>query len=471
MTSPSSKLLSDRGRRRWLQQCWRRGAGTVLLLGAADLAHGAQVVAVRVWPAEDYTRITLESDAALRASQHLMQHPLRLVVDIEGLTLSDGLRDLAGKVQPDDPYIAGLHLASAGAKAVRMTIDLKQAVDPQLFTLAPVAAYQYRLVFDLYPVKAPDPLLALINERHLTGPAAPGEAPAPDERADHAASSMNDALDEWISHMNDHAGHGGAAAPPAPPAPPATTVARARKPMPTVDPQRLIIVTLDPGHGGEDPGAIGPSGTYEKHVALSIARKLKDRLEDNPNVRVLMTRDSDFFVPLQERVKKAMQVQADLFVSIHADAFTNTQARGASVFALSDHGATSTVARWLARSENSADVVGGINVKTHDRSVLRTLLDMSTTAQIKSSLVLGSEVLRRIGTVGRLHKGRVEQAGFAVLKAPNIPSILVETGFISNPDEEMRLRDEAYQNQLADALNEGIMRYFSRLPAPRHRRV
>lgn len=459
--------LAASSRRRWLQRCWRQGAGTVLLLSGADLAYGAQVVAVRVWPAPDYTRITIESDVALHATQHLLHHPPRMVIDIEGLEVSAGLRELVGKIKSDDPYIANLRLGQSAPKSVRMVVDLKQEVEPQLFTLQPVAAYQHRLVFDLYPTEAPDPVLALLQSR---SPSATGgrEINHTAEHSDSAATSVSDALDEFIARLPESQ----SAQKPLPRALGGQdAAAQARSKLPALDPQRLIIIALDPGHGGEDPGAIGPSGTYEKHVALSIATKLKERLETSPNIRVLMTRDSDFFVPLQERVNKARRVRADLFVSIHADAFMNPEARGASVFALSEHGASSATARWMAQSENASDVVGGINIKTRDRSVLRTLLDMSTTAQIKDSLALGSEVLRHIGQVGKLHKGQVEQASFAVLKAPDIPSILVETGFISNPMEERNLLDENYQNELADALQVGIMRYFSKQPSMRRKRV
>jgi N-acetylmuramoyl-L-alanine amidase len=228
---------------------------------------------------------------------------------------------------------------------------------------------------------------------------------------------------------------------------------------------RLVIVALDPGHGGEDPGAVGPSGLREKDVVLAVGMALRERLNAVPGMRVMMTRDADFFVPLQDRVRKARRVQADLFVSIHADAFFRPEARGASVFALSTKGASSTAARWMAQRENAADQVGGVNVaRVRDPQVLHAMLDMSTTAQIKDSLKLGREVLARIGAVGRLHRDQVEQAGFAVLKAPDIPSILVETAFISNPEEEDRLRDPAYRARLVEALAGGIKRYFDRNP-------
>ena len=245
------------------------------------------------------------------------------------------------------------------------------------------------------------------------------------------------------------------------------TAAQAAPPQPAdkaAKTDRLVIVALDPGHGGEDPGAIGPGGTREKDVVLQIAMLLRERINQQPNMRAYLTREADFFVPLHVRVQKARRVQADLFISIHADAFFSDRPQGASVFALSDRGASSSSARWLANKENAADQVGGINVKAKDAQVLKAMLDMSTTAQISDSLKLGGAMLGEIGSVGKLHKPRVEQASFAVLKAPDIPSVLVETAFISNPDEEVRLRNPAYQAQLSDALMRGILRYFAKNP-------
>ncbi|SHN11473.1 N-acetylmuramoyl-L-alanine amidase [Rhizobacter sp. OV335] len=438
-----------------------QGLGSVvLLLGANELAFGASIVAVRVWPATDYTRVTLESDSALSVKHFLAENPNRLVIDIDGLELSPALRELVGKVRSDDPFIGGVRVGQNQPRVVRLVIDLKQATAPQLFTLAPVAAYQHRLVFDLYPTEERDPLLSLIKDK--------------EQAEQRAAQEVQDALGEFIGKIGK---------PPEVsikplPAPAQPPVAAASQPhsgplasgAATVPPMsqgridRLIIVALDPGHGGEDPGASGPSGLHEKDVVLQVALKLRDRINALPGFRAMMTRDADFFVPLQDRVRKARRVQADLFVSIHADAFLTPKARGASVFALSQHGATSTAARWMADKENAADMVGGVNFKAKDAAVLRAMLDMSTTAQIKDSMKLGGEVLGQIGKVGKLHKGSVEQAGFAVLKAPDIPSILVETAFISNPEEEAKLRDPQYQLQLVEALTTGIRRYFAKNP-------
>jgi N-acetylmuramoyl-L-alanine amidase len=432
-----------------------RAGSLVLLLGASDIAFGATIVAVRVWPAPDYTRITLESDTPLQTRYFTAVGPDRLVVDIEGLELSQTLRDIVGKVRADDPYIEGVRVGQNQPRVVRVVIDLKQAIVPQVFTLAPVADYQHRLVFDLYPTVPPDPLMALIREK--------------EEAERRAQAALNDALGEFIGRIGQ-AGAVPPATPPvaaAPPTPaPNAPVTRRSEVDGTARGRmdRLIIVALDPGHGGEDPGAIGPAGTREKDVVLAIARRLRDRINAQPNMRAMMTRDADFFVPLRQRVEKARRVQADLFISIHADAFTNPNARGASVYALSERGASSEAARWIANKENAADIVGGVNVKHSDSQVLRTLVDMSTTAQINDSIRLGNAVLGHIAKVGRLHKPRVEQAGFAVLRAPDIPSILVETAFISNREEEQKLRTLAYQEQLADALMNGIRRYFEKNP-------
>ena len=426
-----------------------------LLLKAPQLAWGAEIVAVRVWPAADYTRVTIESDTALAAKHSLFEGPDRVVIDIDGLELSPQLKELLGKVKADDPYIAGLRVGQYQPRVVRLVIDLKQATAPQVFTLNPVAAYQHRLVFDLYPSQARDPLLQLIRDKESA------------ERD--AASAVRDALGEFIGKVGrgEPAKTAPVAAASAPSAPSAGPTAALKPPsaeaMKKVE--RLVIVAIDPGHGGEDPGAIGPKGLREKDVVLSVALALRDKLNAQPNMRAFLTRDADFFVPLADRVRKARRVQADLFISIHADAFSNPAARGASVFALSDRGATSTAARWLASKENAADAVGGVNLRAHnDTNVMRTLLDMSTTAQVKDSLRAGSEVLGQLDRVAHLHKPRVEQAGFAVLKAPDIPSILVETAFISNPEEERKLANAEYRKELVDALLVGIKRYFAKNP-------
>jgi N-acetylmuramoyl-L-alanine amidase len=443
----------------------------VLLLGTQQIARGASVVAVRIWPAQDYTRVTIESDGELKARQTTVNVPPRLTLDIEGIDLADGMRELVGKLKPDDPNIAGIRVEQRKGKLVQLHIDLKQAIQPQVFNLQPVAAYQHRLVFDLYPVHAPDPLEELIAQRLK-------ELDEASARAARLLGIETDAMDQGAAGADDPLGellarNGHAPLDKPTHTPPKTTAGKtpaktAPRPAPGSVTERLIIVALDPGHGGEDPGAIGPGGTKEKDVVLKVAHRLRDRINatrvnGNP-MRAYLTRDADFFVPLGTRVQKAQRVKADLFISLHADAFMTPQPQGASVFALSNKGASSAAARWMANKENAADLVGGINVKVKDATLQRALLDMSTSAQIKDSLKLGSAMLGEVKRVGKLHKPHVEQAGFAVLKAPDIPSVLVETAFISNPDEERRLNSDKYQTDLADALLRGIVKYFSANP-------
>ena len=476
------------GRRSLLQ-----AGALVLLLGVVHQARGAAIVAVRVWPAPDYSRVTIESSGALKAKHSFVASPPRLVVDIDDLELSPALRELVAKVRPDDPHIAGIRAGQYAPRVVRLVVDLKRPMLPQVFNLSPVAAYGDRLVFDLYPAQEVDPLETLIAERLRE--AKPGEPARPGTPAQPAPGPTADLLGELIARHSGPAGMPPVPAPALPPVPPPSTrrypelsssepdtsglianndhptLGTGRKSAKSVlegATERLIIVALDPGHGGEDPGAIGPGGTREKDVVLQIAHRLRDRinattLKGNP-MRAYLTRDADFFVPLQVRVQKARRVQADLFVSIHADAFFTPKARGASVFALSQGAASSSAARWMASQENKADQIGGVNIQAGDPHLKRALFDMSTTAQINDSLKLGGAMLQEMGKVGRLHKAGVEQAGFAVLKAPDIPSVLVETAFISNPDEEALLRSDAHQEALADALMRGIQAYFARNP-------
>ncbi len=408
---------------------------SALLVGVAQ-AH--TIVAVRVWPAPDYSRVTIETDRPLEASHFTVDSPDRLVVDIQGLTVDAALRDLVAKVQTNDPYIQQVRVGQNKPTVVRIVFDLKTRVNPQVFSLPPVGEYKYRLVFDLYPEQAADPLMALLDEHG--------------KPIDPNASS------------NSNAPRSGLAEAPGEPLSSSTPAQESTLKPANAGVARMITIALDPGHGGEDPGATGAGGTHEKFVALSIAQRVRAKIDSESNMRCMMTRDSDYFVPLNVRVQKARRIQADLFVSIHADAFVNSDAHGSSVFALSESGASSSAARWLANKENDADLIGGANINTRDQQLARVLLDLSTTAQINDSLKLGNAVLHEIGGVNRLHKDSVEQAGFAVLKAPDIPSILIETAFISNPDEERRLIDEAYQDHMAEAIVKGIKRYFAKNP-------
>jgi N-acetylmuramoyl-L-alanine amidase len=395
------------------------------------------VTSARIWPAQDYTRLTLESKEPIRYNLFTLKSPERLVIDLEDVEINTALNDLVGKIGSDDPYIKSVRIGRFKPGTVRLVLDLKAQVKPQLFSLTPVAEYGHRLVLDVYPLVPIDPLMALAQQ---------GETKlAASEPV--VASAVVEAQAKPVIEQ--------ASAPVAKPAPLARTELS----------NRVLLIAVDAGHGGEDPGARGRRGTHEKDVTLAIARRLKSQIDDTPGMRAILIRDGDYFIPLGGRVEKARKAHADLFVSIHADAFVKSTARGSSVFALSEHGATSASARWLAKKENEADLIGGVNLAVKDPYLARTLLDLSQTATISDSLKLAKHVLRELGDVNTLHRGHVEQAGFAVLKSPDTPSILVETAFISNPTEEQRLKDDAYQEKIAHAILIGVKRYFSQNPA------
>src|SRR5690606_31366617 len=425
------------------------GGGALLLLPVVPrLAQAATIVAVRTWPADEYTRVTLEMDTELKAEHFTLDNPHRLVVDIEGVQLSPAINDLVSKIRPNDPYISTVRVGQNRPNVVRLVFDLKQDVAPQVFTLKPIGEYKYRLVLDLYPKVAQDPLMALLKDAEndpLAGilenlaQNSPTEAPIPSVEGQKLPPIAHKRPDDT------------------PPPPP--------RAAPGIRPDRPILIALDPGHGGEDPGAIGRRGTREKDIVLQIALRLKKLIDAQPNMRAYLTRDRDYFVPLNVRVQKARRVQADLFISIHADAWIKPSARGSSVWALSQHGATSAAARWLAKKENDADLIGGVNLGAHNAQVAKVLLDLSTGAQINDSIRVGTQVLQEIGKINQLHKNRIERAGFAVLKAPDIPSILIETAFISNPQEEQLLPTAAHQQRIAAAVLNGIQDYFSAHPA------
>jgi N-acetylmuramoyl-L-alanine amidase len=450
-----NKQETNRSRRKYLKTSAKL-MGFVLLLGEIDIAWGAKILGVRVWPSEDYTRITLESDKPLPITQQILTNPDRLVVDVQGLELNPTLKDLVAKVKPNDPYVSQIRVGQFQPGIVRLVFDLKEPIKPQLFTLDPIGEYNYRMVFDLYPSTPPDPLMELVKSS---------------SRKETALAKSNEEIDliaQFAAKKDLPKATATATATPA--APVAQAIPETKEAPAPAKYKRLITIAIDPGHGGEDPGAIGSMGSKEKNVVLSIAKRLRDKIEGEAYMRPFLTRDGDYFVPLNVRVQKARRVEADLFVSIHADAFIQPHAKGASVFALSQLGASSSMARWMANKENASDLIGGINIKTKDQQVANLLLDMSTTAQIKDSLQVGNSILKQIGGFASLHKGKVEQASFAVLKAPDIPSILVETAFISNPQEEARLNDDGYQDRIAEAILKGIKEYFSKNP-PVARRV
>ena len=403
-------------------------------LAALPALAADQIVSTRIWPAKDYTRVTLESRQEIRYTLFGVNNPDRLVLDLEGVEMSAALADLNNKVTPDDPYVEKLRVALNRPGVMRLVLDLKAQVKAQAFTLKPVASYGHRLVLDIYPSVAPDPLLVLLQEEATRKPVA---TPPP------ALGAVNEP----------------ASNPMVVPPPPLLNKDKVL---------RLATIVIDPGHGGEDPGALGRGGSQEKYVTLVIAKRLKAMIDQEPGLRALLTRDGDYYLPLATRVEKARKVKADLFVSIHADAFVKPHARGSSVFALSERRATSEAARWLAKKENEADLIGGVNLDVKDKYLAQTLLDLSQTATISDSLKLGRHVLSELGAINTLHKPQVEQASFAVLKSPDVPSILVETAFISNPDEERRLNDDAYQDKLARAILNGIKRYFARNPPRPH---
>ncbi|HAY29572.1 MAG TPA: N-acetylmuramoyl-L-alanine amidase [Candidatus Accumulibacter phosphatis] len=420
---------------------------TVSPLSQAAAGRGSTILAVRIWPAADYTRVTIEHSTPLKYTHFLVKDPERLVVDLEGVEFNSVLDGLAGKVAADDPNIKLLRAGRHKPGVVRLVMELKGEANPQVFELSPVGSYGHRLVLDVYPINPPDPLLSLLDKNE-PAPAAVETRTAsradsrPEARPEAGAENRREARTEQATAEQKAAGK--------------------RQGRPVVD--RLVTITLDPGHGGEDPGAVGSGGSYEKNVTLAVARRLKAKIEAEPNMRAVLTRDADYFVPLQARVQKARRIQSDLFVSIHADAFIRPDANGSSVFVLSESGASSSAARYLAQKENAADLIGGVNIDVKDPVLARTLLDLSQTATINDSLKLGKAVLGEIGGINRLHKANVEQAGFAVLKAPDIPSILIETAFISNPEEEKKLNDDAYQDRMAEAILSGIRKYFAKNP-------
>ncbi len=425
--------------------------------------HAANsITAARVWPAQDYTRITLESEQPIKYQLIVLKNPDRLALDIENIDLNSALKTLTDKILSSDPYIKQVRVANFQANVVRIAVDLKGEIKPNIFALPPAGDYKYRLVLDIYPLQ--DALMAMLmkkseedNKPEIVNnnqpkpiieplPPSSGEAAdAVESPASEPSINGNDNIEKPINTEKPN---------------------NAEKPSSkSKDNTRLITIAIDAGHGGEDPGARGANGSHEKVITLALAKKLKAKIDAEPTMRGVLTRDGDYFIPLGTRVVKARKLKADLFISIHADAFTNPAARGSSVFALSEKGATSAGARYLAQKENESDLIGGVSLNGRDPLLAKTLLDLSQAATINDSLKLGKLVLGHIGEINKLHKNNVEQAGFAVLKSPDIPSILVETAFISNPEEEKKLNNDDYQEKLADSILSGIKKYFAANPA------
>jgi N-acetylmuramoyl-L-alanine amidase len=412
-----------------------------LCLGLIGAAHAANnvMIAARFWPAPDYTRITLEANDAISYKMSVIKNPERIVIDIEHIELNQVIKSLADIVLTDDSNISQLRVATFKPGVVRLVVDLKTEVKPSVFTLSPAGDYKHRLVLDIYPLN--DPLLDMLAQRDNEVNTASATAQTDDSLAAASSAETNATQQQAVGANNDR------------------TNAAVKKYM------RQVTIALDAGHGGEDPGARGATGSLEKNITLMIVKKLKIKIDAEPGMRAVLTRTGDYFIPLHGRVVKARKLQADLFVSIHADAFTSPAARGSSVFALSERGASSAGARYLAKKENESDLIGGVSLDIKDPVLARTLLDLSQTATINDSLILGKSVLAEIGGINTLHKNHVEQAAFAVLKSPDIPSILVETAFISNPEEERRLNDDDYQDKLVMSILTGIKTYFSTNPA------
>ncbi len=441
-------------------------AGGTLLLSLApwQIASGAKLVNVRMWPAEEYTRVTIETDEPLKFKHFFVRSasPLRLVIDIEGLALTERIKRLIADVKSDDPYISAMRIGQFKPGVVRLVMDLKTAVKPEVFLLKPFANYQYRLVFDIYPVHPKDEIGAILagsQDGNLLTDSL-------------SSSASEDPLADVLA---------GLANPDAPKTRPALSASKGKdeketkKPAAAKEPQTpsktvpaktslnddQIIIVVDPGHGGEDPGAIGRRKTQEKVVVLQIARRLAKLISAEPGMKAVLTRNSDHFVSLGGRVAIARRVKAHLLVSIHADAWVKSNVRGSSVFALSQKGATSAAARWLAKNQNESDLIGGVNISTVNKQVASVLVDMTSAWTIGYSLGLGTAVLQELRAINRLHKTAVEQAGFAVLKGQGIPSILVETAFISNPSEEQLLKNADHQQKLARAILTGIKKQLA----------
>ncbi|MDX1914410.1 MAG: N-acetylmuramoyl-L-alanine amidase [Methylophilus sp.] len=431
------------------------------LASAQAIADNNTITAARVWPAQDYTRIALEASAPLKHQLLILKNPERLVLDIEGVEMNTMVKTLSDRILSSDPYISQVRVAMFKPSVLRIVIDLKTEVNPNVFALPPAGDYKHRLVLDIYPVK--DPLATMIDKLDkgkepavvTAEPPKPIIEPLPPIPPEEPVNS--DAVDSAPKNIPAEA-----------PSIPTTTESGVKAKVDAVKSKksdRVLTIAIDAGHGGEDPGALGARGSHEKDVTLMIAKRLKDKIDAEENMRGVLIRDGDYFIPLHDRVVKARKLKADLFVSIHADSFSNASARGSSVFALSERGATSASARYLAKKENESDLIGGVNLRNKDRELARTLLDLSQTATINDSIKLGKEVLDKISEVNDLHTSHVEQAGFAVLKSPDIPSILVETAFISNPEEERKLNDAAHQEKLVNAILAGVKKYFNSNPA------
>jgi len=381
-------------------------------------------VQTRVWPSNEYTRFTIESTDYIKNDQSILKNPDRVVIDLKSININNSLKDLSKVDFKDNSSISGVRVAQYDPGTVRIVVDLRHESKIKIFSLKPFKSYGHRLVVDVYHEE--DEIAHLLKQL---------QAKAGDDQKDNSQK-----VEDEKTNL--------------------TTKEKSREEQPKETEQAKIVVAIDAGHGGEDPGARGSSGTKEKDITLAIAKKLRDAINKEPNLQGVLIRDGDYFIPLAKRVAKARKLEADLFVSIHADAFTKKSVKGSSVFALSERGASSTFAKFIANKENESDLIGGVSIDDKHPVLAQTLLDLSLSATINDSMKLGRYVLDEMGKVNTLHKKYVEQAGFAVLKAPDIPSILVETAFISNPKEEKNLRSESFQIKLAESVVKGIKTYL-----------
>lgn len=461
--------------------CWLCALLTVLLavLLLMPGVQAAEVILANLQQQGTQVHVDLLLDQPVKYKVFTLDHPYRVVIDLEGVAISPTLKALPPQLDAQHPYLSGIRIAPFNAQITRLVFDIRSDNKPQVTDLRAGGAQQ-KLAIGIQPLNAlaepsaiPAPGLTAaktLNEAALPSGSAANVA-SPTSDTGQVNSAVNQSPDKSLATGNDQPVTAAAAnnentsnnttaqASSSP-------MAEAPKPPKVVKPgQRLITIAVDAGHGGEDPGARGANGSHEKHITLAIARKLKQQFDNEENLQAILIRDGDYFVPLGDRVKKARAAKADLFISIHADSFVNSTAKGSSVFALSERGATSAGARYLAKKENAVDLIGGVSIDTRDMDLARTLLDLSQTATIHDSIRMGKAVLSRIAKINTLHSKGVEQAAFAVLKSPDIPSILVETAFISNPDEEAKLNDEAYQDSLVNAILTGVKSYIATNPS------
>jgi len=417
------------------------------------VAHAAEVILANLQQHGSQVQVELLLDQQVKYRVFTLDNPFRVVIDMDAVAISPTLKALPFQLDAQHPYLSKIRIAPFTEHTTRLVFDIKSDIKP-LVTDMNAGSSQQRLAISIAPATGSTepavatPALTPSKQLQEVPPANTDEKPA--------ESTPPSAVKEPASE---------APAATANSEKPADKLVAADKPKQAKLGQKLITIAVDAGHGGEDPGARGANGSHEKNITLAIARKLKQQIDAEDNMQAILIRDGDYFVPLGDRVKKARAAKADLFISIHADSFVNSTAKGSSVFALSERGATSAGARYLAKKENAVDLIGGVSLDTRDMDLARTLLDLSQTATIHDSIRMGKAVLGRIAKINTLHSKYVEQAAFAVLKSPDIPSILVETAFISNPDEESRLNDDSYQDKLVNAILSGVKSYVATNPS------